>query len=258
MLPLWRSRTYWTLLPQQTPRSSTSGQSGGSSSLSFRRVGKRDVPGVSCGTQLGQDGCVATSGPGPLQVSAMALKVPERELSQSNNAQFVLPCTVSNNEISISTSCMIDSGATGFAFMDEDFATRHNLEKHPLDLPRELEAIDGRPVASGRITHAVRARINLEPHVDEIWFFLTSLGHFPVVLGIPWLRLHDPKINFKENRITFDSGYCIGRCIEQPVITSALAVPDRLNNAAVPLAMVGAAAFVKIAKDKSTCLYAVT
>ncbi|KAI0992792.1 hypothetical protein K3495_g15392, partial [Podosphaera aphanis] len=43
-------------------------------------------------------------------------------------------------------------------------------------------------------------------------FFVTKLGTYPMVLGIPWLQLHDPTLRFKKNTITFDSSYCRHQC----------------------------------------------
>ena len=39
-------------------------------------------------------------------------------------------------------------------------------------------------------------------------FFVTQLGHYPSVLGIPWLREHDATIRWRANTITFDSEEC--------------------------------------------------
>ena len=80
---------------------------------------------------------------------------------------------------------LLDDGATGVAFMDEVFARRHQFPLIPLKKPRDLEVIDRRPVVSGQITHIVRAKLQIRNHVEEAFFFITKLGHYPLVLGIP-------------------------------------------------------------------------
>ena len=40
---------------------------------------------------------------------------------------LVVACTVPFGDKSISTQILIDYGATGYAFIDEDFATIHSL-----------------------------------------------------------------------------------------------------------------------------------
>ena len=37
---------------------------------------------------------------------------------------------------------------------------------------------------------------------------MTKLGHYPHVLGIPWLQHHDVSIRFTANKVTFDSERC--------------------------------------------------
>ena len=92
--------------------------------------------------------------------------------------------------------------------MDEGFAHRHHFPLIPLKKPRTLEVIDGRPVASGLVTHQVRARLQIRHHMEMATFFVTQLGHYPLVLGIPWLQEHHATIRWRANTITFDSEEC--------------------------------------------------
>ena len=87
-----------------------------------------------------------------------------------------------------SSYALIDCGATGYAFVDEEFVRNHNLPLYKLKTPRSLEVIDGRPIESGLITHLTRLRMSIDSHQEDIPMFVTKLGHYPVVLGLPWLR----------------------------------------------------------------------
>ena len=95
-----------------------------------------------------------------------------------------LACSDSPTSV-IPTHALVDNGATGYAFIDKDFARQHQLPLTPLRNARQLEVIDGRPVSSGLITHFVRAKLQIQQHLEEALFFVTKLGHYPVVLGIP-------------------------------------------------------------------------
>jgi len=66
---------------------------------------------------------------------------------------LVVSCILSVNGQTIATHALIDSGATGIAFIDKDFAHHHQLPLAPLLNPRSLQVIDGRPISSGDITH---------------------------------------------------------------------------------------------------------
>ena len=121
---------------------------------------------------------------------------------------LVVSCQLTTPVISLASHALIDNGATGFAFMDEEFAHRHHFPLIPLRKPLELEVIDGLPVASGLITHKVEARLQIRHHMERATFFITQLGHYPLVLGIPWLKEHNATIRWRANTITFDSLEC--------------------------------------------------
>ena len=122
----------------------------------------------------------------PLTIGSCALSekaVEERKLEGDH--LVVASQHARDSSSAISSHALIDNGATGFAFMDEDFARRHQFPLIPLKTPHALEVIDRRPIASGMITHLVRAKHQIRHHVEDAFFFVTRLGHYPHVLGIP-------------------------------------------------------------------------
>jgi hypothetical protein len=66
---------------------------------------------------------------------------------------LVATCTLSLDSKEIPTYTLIDCGATGYVFIDQDFANHHHLPICPLKTPCTLEVIDGRKISSGDITH---------------------------------------------------------------------------------------------------------
>ena len=107
---------------------------------------------------------------------------------------------------------MADCDATA-SFIDFSFAQLHGLTLLPLQHPRDLTIVDGRFVLSGAITHIVQISLTFKTHIETFDLFVTTLGQYPVILGLPWLRKHDPRIRFKENTLTFDAKYCLDHCI---------------------------------------------
>jgi len=57
----------------------------------------------------------------------------------------------------------------------------------------------------------------IQDHKEQLPIFITKLGHYPIVLGIPWLRLHDVAVQFASNTVTFGSQYCTTHCHDAPV-----------------------------------------
>ena len=74
----------------------------------------------------------------------------------------------------ISSHALIDNEATGFAFIDEDFARRQKFPFFRLKTLRTLEVIDGRSASLGAVTHIARAKLQIRNHVEDAFFFVTN------------------------------------------------------------------------------------
>ena len=132
--------------------------------------------------------------------------------SQLDGAHMITKCTLIDHGHKINTHALVDSGASGFAFIDKAFVSQHDLPLSKLTEPRRLEVIDGRPIDSGEITHSATFQLWVGNHTEEAQAFVTKLGHYPLVLGIPWLRRHDPTIRWKENSLEFAADCCREHC----------------------------------------------
>jgi len=167
---------------------------------------------------------------------------------------LVVSCTLAINNTSLPSYALVDSGATGFGFIDKNFVRHHHLTTFPLTQPRLLEVVDGRPISSGTITTYVELCMDIAGHEERIRLFVTTLGHYPLVLGIPWLKYHDVKTDWKTNSITFDSPFCLKNCIDQhssitrPGISSAL--PERPSVLAL-----NSVQFYDLAEDEQLQIY---
>jgi len=116
---------------------------------------------------------------------------------------LVITCSLTVNNQEIPTHALIDCGASGIAFMDQDFARHHQIPLPELKEKKQVEVIDGRPIESGDITHIAKAVMKIQDHREQLPMFITKLGHYPIVLAIPWLRLHDVAVRFASNTATF-------------------------------------------------------
>ena len=156
------------------------------------------------------------SSTGSLVVSAVSLMVVELTEDQLEGKHIVISCSQSFGDIRVETHAYIDCGATGYAFVDDEFAHQYQIPKFQLKKPKTVEVIDGRPIASGDITHLAKATHSILEHHENLPKFITALGHYPIVLGTPWLRQHNVGIWFTSDLITFGSQYCLAHCTELP------------------------------------------
>ena len=108
---------------------------------------------------------------------------------------------------------LLDTGASGYAFIDYDFARKHSFPMSPLPRPRTLEAFDGSTPVFGNITHTVCLNMSIGSHAEtNMRLFVTRLSHHPIILGHPWLRKHNPTINWETSIVDFCSRYCRRFC----------------------------------------------
>ncbi|XDV25876.1 hypothetical protein PO909_029709 [Leuciscus waleckii] len=115
---------------------------------------------------------------------------------------------------SVSISALLDSGAAG-NFMSREFAELHRISLIPCISPLSVEAIDGRPLGTGRVTHLsqelyMRTRLL---HRELIQFYILQAPHIPVILGLPWLREHDPLIQWTSGQIISWGESCFSDCL---------------------------------------------
>jgi hypothetical protein len=59
---------------------------------------------------------------------------------------LLITCTLTMNKQEIQTYSLIDCGATGIAFMGEDFAYHHQIPLQQLLCKKQVEVVDGTPI----------------------------------------------------------------------------------------------------------------
>lgn len=107
---------------------------------------------------------------------------------------------------------MIDSGATN-SFINTRFLASTAIRKRLKDIPQEIQVIDGRPIASGQVTHHTGPlELEINGHYETLALDITTLGDYPVIIGLPWLARHNPLINWTQQTLVFNSGYCKRNC----------------------------------------------
>ena len=154
-------------------------------------------------------------------MSSVSLTEVELTEDQLDGKHIVVSYSLSFGDIRVHTYTLIDCGATGYSFIDEDFARQHRITKFQLKKPRIVEVIDGRPISSGDITYLAKVTLSIHDHHKILPMLITALGYYPVILGVPWLRKPDVGIRFASDLITFSSEYCLTHCTKLPTTIKA-------------------------------------
>ena len=133
------------------------------------------------------------------------------------------------------TYAMLDSGASA-NFIDGGYAKAISIPLVRKPQPLQLEVVDGRAIAGGQVTHhTVSTNLAIDQHKESTSFHVTTLGHYPVILGVSWLKKHDPVICWSEHTLTFKSRYCLSSCLSEAATVTAMSeYPRNLRQVYVP------------------------
>lgn len=117
--------------------------------------------------------------------------------SAPNKSSFTLPVTLWVFNVKAQTEALIDSGASA-NFIDKSFARSNNLVTYTIANPHTVYNVDGTVNKAGQIKEYVRAYVNIGDHKSTHKLYLTNLGKKEVILGMPYLRLHNPEIDWRQ------------------------------------------------------------
>ena len=99
---------------------------------------------------------------------------------------------------------MIDSGATG-NYVDPRSLRRLRIRAVRKMTPEPLAGLNGESLGGLITAESGTIPLNVLNHLEYINLDVTSLGGYDVVLGIPWLKNHNPNINWRTETLeSFD------------------------------------------------------
>jgi hypothetical protein len=97
-------------------------------------------------------------------------------------------------------SALLDSGATGL-FIDSEFVRENRIATRTLTRPIALYNVDGTANEAGAIREVVDLILRFRNHSERALFAVTSLGKQKMLLGYPWLRDHNPEVNWQTQEV---------------------------------------------------------
>ncbi|KAM8783557.1 retrotransposon-like protein 1 [Rhynchonycteris naso] len=134
----------------------------------------------------------------------------------NRNHLFLLLMVRVNPYHSVAVRALVDSGS-GSNFMDEKFAQEHYVELYEKPYPQSIETMDGSLIGNEPVWLYTEPLVCLhQNHQESIEFDIVPSPHFSVILGIDWLRVHTPDVDWTRGRCTFHSPYCLQNCFRPP------------------------------------------
>ena len=136
------------------------------------------------------------------------LRNPNELNATQGNGQVTVQMTLRGKPINV----MIDSGATG-NFISPKALARLNIPITKIK-PYVLQVVDGTKIDyqdgiidQGTVPSKLRSK---DGHVSDVQFDIATTGKHEAILGMPWIREHNPEIDWISNEIRFGRCNCEG------------------------------------------------
>jgi hypothetical protein len=107
---------------------------------------------------------------------------------------------------------MIDCRATE-NFIDQRYIEQNNIPLQWKAIPHRVLAVDGWEVANRLVSHEGLVDLTINNHYETIRLYCITIGNTPIIMGLPWLRKHNPNIDWREGHITFNKTRCTKECL---------------------------------------------
>jgi hypothetical protein len=131
------------------------------------------------------------------------------ESSQSRSLKLKVDIETTDTGEVKSLNALVDCGATG-RFIDRSYVRSNRLMTKTLSRPVPVYNVDGSLNESGSITEVVDLILRYKNHSERALFAVTGLGKQTLILGLPWLQLHNPEIDWAAGTVKMNR--CPPRC----------------------------------------------
>ena len=179
-----------------------------------RRSNKRPRPRVTWGPSLGGYLSPPSSFRYPLFKILSVFKSLHlggfKPFSVNPNLHIIVKIKIKTSAGWIPTYAMIDSGASA-SFIDQDFVKSKSLPTNAKSSPFKVSLADGELAQQSLVSHESPTELSIGQHRETLALNVTKIS-YPVMLGIDWLKTHDPWIHWSSHQVTFNSRYCNEFC----------------------------------------------
>ena len=112
----------------------------------------------------------------------------------------------------ITVKALLDNGATGLV-MSSEFARKQGFKLKRLERPMHVRNVNGSLNKEGPIEHMVKVNIYYQEHRERMKINVIGRQKWMVILGMPWLACHNPKIDWKTGEVKMTK--CSEECGKQ-------------------------------------------
>ena len=135
-----------------------------------------------------------------------------------NDQQLNFKAKVHLRTTTIKIMILIDTNAFERSFVNVNFVKQHKLFTIELRKSIKLRLTNNKSIFN--ITHMTQVRFSLDTHIDEIWYLVTKLERYSLILDMSWLEEHVVNIKLETRAIEFFNFDCIVNCLQDHRFTT--------------------------------------
>lgn len=138
-------------------------------------------------------------------------------VSDTGESHFYIPIQLKGQGRVVNYECMVDSGASTI-FISDRVVRELELRTEKFFRSIPLSNIDGSLNRAGDLTDFIELELRIGDHTHDQIFAVTDIGEDDVIIGIDWLREHNPNIDWAQGSLRLDR--CPSRCQRHTPSTS--------------------------------------
>jgi predicted aspartyl protease len=136
--------------------------------------------------------------------TSSSYKPPHVLVASQNERTLRFPVKLLVGNQIVETSALIDSGATG-NFLDIGLLSLANFPLQRLPKPIQAYNVDGSTNRKGTILWKTKIPVLPFQKTNSLELMIVSLGQRQIILGMPWLKTRNPRIDWQANMLSFPS-----------------------------------------------------
>jgi gag-polyprotein putative aspartyl protease len=123
--------------------------------------------------------------------------------SNLNEGQIYHSVLLQGRRRNVKVRALVDCGASTL-FISPRLVKREKIPTKPLKKSIELRNVDLSPNKIGRVTHKVECGLKVNRHHTNETLLVAEIGEDDVIIGVDWLRRHNPDIDWRKGTIRMD------------------------------------------------------
>ena len=130
--------------------------------------------------------------------------------SSEKSIQIEVELETTDTGVRRCTKGLVDCGADGL-FIDPDYVRDNQIPTKKLSVPIPVYNVDGSPNLAGMVKEVADLVVRYKDHSERALFAVTKIGKQTILFGYPWLKNHNPEINWVTKEVKMSR--CPSKCI---------------------------------------------